>query len=185
VQRRPPETHDAYNNVAKPRLVMALTAVEQSLYSTKSDIVAIPSSLSLEHLIPQAWEENWPIPTGLTQEEEQVALETRERAVHRLGNLTLVAGGLNSSLSNETWMKKQRGLNAESRLLLNARLIEEHPERLDEVAVAERTAWLVTRFCEIWPGPEHDWLGQDQAGLGAGAHASQSPEGLRPPEAST
>lgn len=154
------ELHDAYNNIAKPRLAMALAAVEQSLYSNKTDILAIPSNLSLEHVIPQSWENHWPLADAATAEEEEAAREARQRALHRLGNLTLVAGGLNTSLSNDPWAKKQKALNAESRLLLNARLIEGYPEVFDEAAVAERTKWLVSRMCEIWPGPEHDWLGQ-------------------------
>lgn len=152
------EAHDAYNNIAKSRLAMALAAVEQSLYSNKTDILAIPSSLSLEHVIPQSWEKHWPLAEAATPEEEDAAQEARRRAIHRLGNLTLVAGGLNTSLSNASWVKKQKSLNAESRLLLNARLIEIYPEAFDEAAVVERTKWLVSRICGIWSGPEHDWL---------------------------
>jgi hypothetical protein len=156
------ETQPAYNNVAKPRLAMALAAVEQSLYSNKTDILTIPANLSLEHVIPQTWDPHWPLPATGTPEEEEVAREARVRSIHRLGNLTLVAGGLNTALSNDPWAKKQKALNAESRLLLNARLIESYPEHFDETAVAERTTWLVTRICAIWPGPEHAWLGTNE-----------------------
>ena len=64
------ETHDAYNNIAKPRLVMALSAVEQSLYSNKTDILAFPTRLSLEHVIPQSWQRHWPLADAETPEDE-------------------------------------------------------------------------------------------------------------------
>lgn len=154
-------THDAYNNIAKPRLAMALAAVERSLYSNKTDLLAIPTNLSLEHVIPQRWDDHWPLPAEEGSEDEEALRGERQRAIHRLGNLTLVAGGLNASLSNEAWPKKQKGLNAESRLLLNARLIDSYPDTFDEAAVAERTQWLVEQICEIWAGPEYDWLAQE------------------------
>jgi hypothetical protein len=151
------DTHDVYNSVGKARLVMALSAVEQSLYSNKTDLLTIPTNLTLEHVIPQKWQTHWPLPEGLSPEEEEAARETRLRAIHRLGNLTLTAGPLNTALSNSAWSDKQRALNAESRLLLNARLVETYPETFDEAAVAERTRLLIERVCAIWPGPEHDW----------------------------
>jgi Protein of unknown function DUF262/Protein of unknown function (DUF1524) len=154
------DTHDVYNSVGKARLVMALSAVEQSLYSNKTDLLTIPTNLTLEHVIPQKWQTHWPLPDGLSPEEEEAARETRLRAIHRLGNLTLTAGPLNTALSNSAWPDKQRALNAESRLLLNARLVETYPETFDEAAVAERTRVLIERVCAIWPGPEHDWAAE-------------------------
>ncbi len=43
-------TRDAYGTVSQPRLVMALAAVEASLYSNKTDVPALADTLSLEHL---------------------------------------------------------------------------------------------------------------------------------------
>jgi hypothetical protein len=112
-------------------------------------------------VIPQKWQTHWPLPEGLAPEEEEAARETRLRAIHRLGNLTLTAGPLNTALSNSAWADKQRALNAESRLLLNARLVETYPETFDEAAVAERTRLLIERICAIWPGPEHGWTADE------------------------
>ncbi len=149
------ESHDAYNNIAKPRLVMALAAVEQSLYSNKTDLLTIPTNLTLEHVIPQKWQEHWPLPEGLSAEDEETAREARLRSIHRLGNLTLTAGPLNTALSNSAWADKQRALNAESRLLLNSRLVENYGDRFDETAVADRTRVLVERICAGASGRGH------------------------------
>jgi len=151
-------THDAYNNIARRSLVMALAGVEQSLYSNKTDLLTIPTNLTLEHVIPQKWQDRWPLPAGLSPEEEETAREVRLQSIHRLGNLTLTAGPLNTALSNSAWPDKQRALNAESRLLLNARLVETYPEHFDESSVTDRTRMLIERICAIWPGPEHAWI---------------------------
>ena len=151
-------SNDAYNNIARPRLVMALAAVERSLYGSKVDVPSIPTTLSLEHVIPQAWEEHWPLATDLSSDEEEAARETRMRCIHQLGNLTLTAGPLNTALSNSKWSAKQKELNRESKLLLNTRLVEGNPDCFDETAIVERTRDLVERICSIWPGPAHQWI---------------------------
>ncbi|WP_211239696.1 DUF262 domain-containing protein [Jiangella gansuensis] len=128
---------EVYGTVAKPRIVMALAAVEASLYTSKTDVLDIPvDRLSIEHLMPQEWEEHWPItgPDGkpLEGEAQDKATEQRRARLHRLGNLTIVTQPLNSALSNAAWLTKRTALNRSSRLLLNARLAER--DRWDEAS---------------------------------------------------
>jgi hypothetical protein len=145
-------TRPLYNNVATKKIVMALAAVEQTLYSAKVDIPDVPKTLSLEHVIPQSWGEHWPLPS----DGDPIELRTqREEHLHRLGNLTLTAGALNTALSNAPWAQKRTALNKESKLLLNVELIESYPDSFDEAAVEERGARLVERICAFWPGPEN------------------------------
>jgi hypothetical protein len=146
---------DVYGTVSQPRLVMALAAVEDSLYSDMTDIPELADNLSLEHLMPQGWEDNWPLiatdDTPLGQEELEAAAVERWMRIHRLGNLTIVTNPLNSSLSNGAWEAKRKGLNAHSKLLLNARLAEH--DSWDEGAIDTHARWLAERLVEIWPGP--------------------------------
>lgn len=142
-------TRDAYGVVAQPRLVMALTAVEASLRTSKTEPATIPSGLSLEHLLPQQWEAHWPLPTD--EPEQHVA---RQAALHKIGNLTIVTGGLNSTLRNSAWHDKKAALNQHSVLLLNARLVDRGS--WTEAAIEERSRWLATRLVTIWPGPNSD-----------------------------
>lgn len=148
-------TRDVYGTVSQPRLVMALAAVEASLYSNKTDIPVLADVLSLEHLIPQEWESHWPLTDAGGNALEGQALEQaageRWARLHRLGNLTIVTHPLNSSLSNSAWTIKRAELNKHSRLLLNARLAERGA--WDEQAVDEHGAWLAQRLVAIWPGP--------------------------------
>lgn len=140
-----------YAWVAAKRIVMALVAVEQSLYETGIDIPEVPTTLTLEHIIPQSWEENWPLPTDVDPAE---ALTRREDHLHRLGNLTMVVGGLNAELSNAAWAAKRQKLNAKTKLLLNVELLQAYPEAFDEDAIDERGRLLAQRICALWPDPD-------------------------------
>lgn len=149
---------DVYGWVSQPRLVMALAAVEAAMYSSKVDVPTVADGLSLEHLLPQTWDGHWAIVGSDGEPLEGDALseatDRRMRRVHRLGNLTLVASPLNSSMSNGPWEHKRKSLNEHSKLLLNVPLVDR--EVWDEDAIDERTAWLAERVIEIWPGPNPD-----------------------------
>jgi hypothetical protein len=149
-------TRDVYGTVSQPRLVMALAAVEASLYSNKTDAPELAGALSVEHLIPQEWETHWPLTAAdrgmLEGEELERAAAERVARLHRLGNLTIVTHPLNSSLSNSPWTTKRAELNKHSRLLLNARLTER--DTWDEQAVDMHGAWLARKLVAIWPGPD-------------------------------
>ena len=54
-------TRDAYGTVAQRRLVMLLSGVERSLYTSKTEALSVPKGLSLEHLMPQGWDKHWPL----------------------------------------------------------------------------------------------------------------------------
>jgi hypothetical protein len=148
-------TREVYGTVSQPRLVMALAAAEASLYTSKTDIPVLADGLSLEHLIPQEWEANWPLTdadgTVLDGEALEQASAGRSACLNRLGNLTIVTQPLNAALSNSPWLRKRTELNRHSRLLLNARLAER--DTWDEQAVDEHGYWLAHQLATIWPGP--------------------------------
>jgi hypothetical protein len=148
-------TTSLYGTVSQPRLVMALAAVEASLYSNKTDVPELATALSLEHLMPQTWETYWPLVDSDGAELGGEALEEasaeRWKRISRLGNLTIVTSPLNSGLSNGAWANKKKALNAESKLLLNARLVDE--ETWDETTIDARGARLADVLAKTWPGP--------------------------------
>lgn len=151
-------TRAMYGNVSSVRLGMVLAGIEASLYSNKVEIPDIPVSLSIEHLMPQEWEGHWAI-TGdngqpLSDEERETIENEHWERLHKLGNLTIVTGPGNSSLSNYAWPQKRAGLNEFSKLLLNARLADEDTWTIEQID--GRTKWLTDRIIEIWPGPDAD-----------------------------
>lgn len=138
-----------YGQVSQPRVVMTLAAIENAMRSEKSEEVPLPAKLTIEHVMPQRWRSTWPVdpPGDLAKTGE------RERHIHRLGNLTLVTGKLNPSLSNSAWLTKRPELNNHSVLLLNRRVVDEHPEVWDEAAIDNRSVQLADYIERIWPSP--------------------------------
>ena len=103
---------------------MLLEACELDIRDpAKTEAIALPAGLSIEHALPQSWDDNWPVP----DDDEQLR-EQRQRHVNRLGNLTLVTQPLNASLSNASWTaidgghSKRRELQKRSVLLINQHL---------------------------------------------------------------
>jgi len=150
-------SHDAYGNIAGARLVMVLRAVERSLYTAKVDIPDVPRSLTLEHVMPQQWRQNWPL-IDVSDEEQVTRAADRDMRLHWLGNLTLATAGMNATLSNLPWTEKQEYLFTGTKLLMNAELTKEYGHRFDESAIDRRTVQLASRICSIWPGPDSRWI---------------------------
>jgi hypothetical protein len=150
---------DMYGQRRQDRLVMVLWRIEAHLRNDNKveQGLAAPSKLTLEHLIPQAWESHWPL-----DESQDDPTAWRSLHVHRLGNLTLTTGPLNSSLSNLPWYAphepkdKRRSLVQHSLLKLNTNLVRDYPDHFDEHAVDERGARLTELITQLWPGPQAD-----------------------------
>jgi hypothetical protein len=62
-----------YGYISQPRIAMVLGAIEESLYSSKVEALQVPKGLSIEHVMPQSWEEHWPLPAGPNSEELEAA----------------------------------------------------------------------------------------------------------------
>src|SRR4051812_41834815 len=103
--------------------------------------------------MPRRWQAKW-----ATAERDDVAADAeRALGIDRLGNLTLVSGGLNSSLSNSTWEVKSDALAQNSLLLMNKQLASKPV--WNESQIDERGLDLAHRICELWPGPDSpNWL---------------------------
>lgn len=147
-------TRAMYGYIGQARLAMVLGAVESSLYSSKVEALQVPKGLSIEHVLPQSWEDHWPLPPGLPADELLTAEERRLARMHRLGNLTITTLPLNTAMSNAAWKVKQRELNKGSKLLINQHLVDSYPEVYDEESIDERGAFLAERVLQIWPGPD-------------------------------
>jgi len=137
----------------RPRGRMILEAVEDHYRgwgNTGPSSSGTPRALrmvySVEHLIPQGWEKNWPLPEG-------VSPQMRSRNVHRLGNLTLVTKSLNSSLSNDKWEKKKDTLSDRDIGFMNKRIIAEYSNNWDDEDIEKRTTEIEDVVLQLWPVP--------------------------------
>lgn len=142
--------------INQERLRLVLGAVDERLQTLakKGEPITIGyGGLQVEHVIPRAWRQYWPVVADdpIAQQNGELA---RERHVHRIGNLTLATGPLNSSISNDPWAFKRGELQKHSKLELNARLVEH--DDWDEERIVERGVWLAEQVEAIWPGPDSD-----------------------------
>ncbi|MGG5890697.1 DUF262 domain-containing protein [Falsiroseomonas sp. HC035] len=146
-------TYPLYRTLKRGRLTMILRALEMSLRDPYlTDPVAIPKTLSVEHVMPQRWEQWWPLPSGA----EVGAAAQRDKMLHTLGNLTLVKQKLNEKLSNSPWNTldadcKRVALRQHGLMQLNAML--GGYETWDEQAILSRSDKLLGHALRVWPRP--------------------------------
>jgi len=153
------EQGDLYGYVGQPRVRMLLEACELDVRDpAKTEAIALPAGLSIEHALPQSWEEHWPLPQG--EDVEQLRMN-REAHINRVGNLTLVTQPLNASLSNASWLRsptspnsKRNELAKRSVLLINQHLCQH--DDWNEQLIDARGAELTDRILRTWPGPSAD-----------------------------
>src|SRR5579875_173055 len=137
-----------YGWIARARIEYVLWELELVLRSggKTEPIVEKPRKLSIEHILPQQWSTNWPL-----LDDTETAKAHREGLVNVLGNLTLVTGALNSSMSNADWPTKRERLRS-SILLLNQPIKQE--AQWDEESIRARGRVLVELITQRWPGPD-------------------------------
>lgn len=138
-----------YRLLTRARLRLVLEGIEDELRTVKAESQAAPRDMTIEHILPQQWRENWTLPDGL--EDDIDAAGNRDRILHSIGNLTLVNDRLNPSLSNATWEHKRKELARHSVLFLNKTLLDEAPNEWDESAIAKRGECLFRVAARVWP----------------------------------
>ncbi len=146
-------TEPLYKYLPRGRLRMVLEAIEEVLRTNKAETAEATGKLHIEHIMPQTWEPHWPLAEAEIEDEDAVAERYRERdrMIHTIGNLTLVNGPLNSSLSNAPWKRKRRALRDHSVLFLNKRLVTKGPNVWDEAAIEKRSKWMHKQAAKVWP----------------------------------
>ncbi|MBI1351765.1 MAG: DUF262 domain-containing protein [Actinomycetales bacterium] len=148
---------EIYRSLTRARFRMVLEALEDSSRGELGEGVQCPRNLTVEHVMPQAWREYWKEDIG----DDVAAGINRDHLVQTLGNLTLVNGKLNPTLSNRPWRfeteegdeGKRAYLLSYSELKLNAHLVKNHEAGWTEQDITARTAELSRKVIELWPRP--------------------------------
>jgi hypothetical protein len=154
-----------YNDLVRARLRTLLVGLENHLLTRRAEPTlphrAATKALTIEHVMPVKWEENWSLPDGVPGS----AIERRNNSIHRLGNLTLATQSLNSTLSNQAWSKKRHTLQTHSLARLTTGSILTFPEGVDAFTQDEWvSAWdedriglrelaLIRCALAAWPRP--------------------------------
>lgn len=150
-----------YENLSAVRVQWMLRRIEDRLRLSKSEDVEIKSSMTIEHILPQEWLANWPLPNGkpgvrwferlnVGENMEEVELSIRRDSVkHTFGNLTLLTHPLNTSVSNSSYEGKRSEILKNSALALNRYF--QDVTAWDENAIRERGRSLFELARQIWP----------------------------------
>ena len=170
-------TLPAYSVFPRSRLRVVLEALDQAMDTGLAEKVVLPTDLTIEHVLPQEWAANWPLPD--VADPLQARLD-RDAAKHRLGNLTLITGKLNSKESNGPWQEKREALRKYSLLRISADI--RNAEAWDEAAIAKRTDDLTALALRTWPRPAAAGQIAETAGPGDGIAEPSRPAGPPDPD---
>ena len=128
---------------------MLLEAMEEAERTKFAETQVAPKKLTIEHTMPQGWRENWPLP-------EELIADDRDRAIHRIGNLTLLNHRLNPYQSNRPWIDnanpkegKREILEDHSVLFLNKKLCDY--DEWSEKQIDQRSTDLFVHALKVWP----------------------------------
>ena len=150
-------SHNQYKNARQPRLRYLFEAIEKAKRSALSEEIEIKSELTVEHIMPQKWQQHWPVP-GFEHvaegevDPDQLARETeRAQAISKLGNLTLLTHALNATVSNGPFSVKMPAVRSHASLALNREL--NAFDHWDEGAILKRGQALFEVAQKIWRGP--------------------------------
>ena len=149
-----------YKLIGSARVKWLLSKLEIALRTKFDEPTEIPTTLEVEHVLPQGWRTHWVLPDGrkasanwwepAVDEDMATATRNREAMVDTLGNLTLLTGARNASLSNGLFAKK-RGKFQQSLLVLNRDIALE--ENWTEVLIEARGRRLAAYALKLWPEP--------------------------------
>lgn len=163
MERRRWTTTHAYQTLNNPKLVHIFKRLNAAVTTTKHEGISFEGQLTVEHLMPQKWRENWLLLDGSKgmewQEQTQavkddpkmVATRLRDSLVQTFGNLTIITQPLNSSVSNSAWKVKKPKLMEASLLPINLQLAS--IEDWNEETIQARGKSLLDKALRLWPRP--------------------------------
>ena len=130
------------------------------------DVGTLKYSYTLEHIMPQSWEEHWKT-VPISSEDESlmdvtsvVGKEYREKTIQSIGNMTLLTRPLNSTLQNLSFREKiegkgsKKGIRECSELFITTwdivKPYEEGDMVWDEVKIRNRASKIAAEVLKIW-----------------------------------
>lgn len=166
-----------YRRFSQPMQRMLLQAIEDWYRGytagrpSKAGIRVHRDKHQVEHLLPRSWHTHWPVVDAAAEAD-------RDEHVDRLGNLTLLTGSLNASVSNGAWLGEQgkrAALHRHDVFLMNRSIVDAGAEGWNEQLIEERTEELIAAVLATWPVPEdHEGKTTDRSSRLSKATASYS-----------
>ena len=152
-----------YGRLNNPKIVYILKRINSETTTNRHEIINVSGELTVEHLMPQAWVQFWPLPDGTLgmsevdqfladrHEPRFIASKQRDAVIQTFGNLTIITQPLNSAVSNNAWLVKKPVLLQSSLLPINSMLSS--IDSWDESAIHRRGKDLLAYALKIWPRP--------------------------------
>lgn len=153
-----------YGNTPASRLRYIFEHLEYDHRSKFDEAVVSTKNLTIEHVMPRKWAQHWPLEGGIVvpcessfeamlgnhklSDNVKALMETRQRSVDTMGNLTLLTEALNPSVGNSAWSSK-RVKFSESLLAINRDIAAK--EDWSEVEIEARARKLAAMANRIWP----------------------------------
>jgi len=149
-----------YGPLSSPKLIHLYARLNQTFMSSKSEAVTFSEQPTVEHIMPQSWQDNWPLPNGSkgmdfmellgASESDPRAVASRKRDIYvqTLGNMTILSHGLNAAQSNLGWKQKRPEMIKHSLLPINQTLLQNNS--WDEEKILKRGEELFERAQQIW-----------------------------------
>lgn len=144
----------AYVLAPQARIKDVLWELEVASRSEFAETTSMPAGLWTEHMLPEAWTEEWPFEDGdfVERWSREPKAEFRNTILHSLGNLTLLTAQLNISAGNKGFLEKRKKLKKHTSLFLNRWFLER--DSWDEGSIRLRSEVLADLAVSIWPALE-------------------------------
>lgn len=155
-----------YTTLGPARLRTLLSEIELAKRGKKQEHQSLPDTLTVEHILPQAWRQHWLMLGDVQPTDEQFSqslfavledespvgqIVRRNRLKHTLGNLTLVTQSFNSGVSNLAFAVKRQEFEDQSILMLTKDFVKK--EKWAEPEIADRGKALYEHARQIWSSP--------------------------------
>ncbi len=150
-----------YKELRPAKVAAILRALELASRTPKQESTwaPVPETLTVEHVLPQSWEDGGHYPLGDGGDEQRLR---RNRLVQTFGNLTLLTQPLNSSVSNGPFLDfehngkivegKRSGFRG-SLLLLNSYFLNPALTVWSDDQILERGRNLLSGALRVWARP--------------------------------
>ena len=149
----------AYRKVRPRGVSMILEAIDRHLRTGYQEGVQLAKPPTVEHVMPQAWRNQWPAPPPTDGDEAPEV--RRDRLIHTFGNLTLITGPLNSKLGDAPYPHRREEIIEHTELRLNTYFHK--VEDWNDAEILKRGEALFADAVQVWrrPGVEPDIASED------------------------
>lgn len=149
------------SNIAR----MILFYLELTKWNAKDDFGTLPYNYQIEHIMPQRWQEYWPLELNGNKEEDMEKIANRNAAIKAIGNQLLLSELLNNKIRNREFQVKMNGEDVQGKgqrregyrdrtqLKLTKELIDAYKngdQVWDEEHIYKRTNSIATQLIALW-----------------------------------